>query len=71
MGAQMLQFGRVTDCTIRVAEEVEYYQLSRIAYSPQEHTVDIHTHYALTITLAVERLEAEFLPLNETRQDWK
>jgi hypothetical protein len=54
--ANWLHFKHVSACKINVTEKVEYYELSRITYRQEQQVVELQTHYAVTISLTVDRL---------------
>lgn len=65
-----LSFANVADSKVNVKEKVGYYELATIRFSERNHKLDLVTHYAIEISLAVGQLDGLLTETSETRDRW-
>jgi hypothetical protein len=65
-----LSFANVVDCKVNAKEKVRYYELATIRFSERDRKLDLVTHYAIEISLAVGELDGTLTETSETRDKW-
>ena len=68
--AHRLSFTNVTECKLDVKEKVIYYELATIRFSKRDSRLDLITHYAVTMSLQLAKLEGTLIETNERREQW-
>ena len=55
----LLSFREVAACRVKVKESIQFYELATIRYSENEGKLDLVTHFAVEMSLTIDRLEIE------------
>ena len=68
--AHRLSFNSVIGCKVNVNEKVAYYELSTLRFNKSDSRLDLFTHYAVEMSLQLEKLEGALTETNEQREQW-
>lgn len=68
--ACQLSFANVVDCKVNAKEKVRCYELATIRFSERDHKLDLVTHCAIEINLAVGELDGSLTETGETHDKW-